>query len=125
MMRHTSSGNNDGTLADQHVKEWALPLSFRAGLSYKVFQNEYNSFMLAGDYIHPNDNFSSVNVGGEYGFMNYFFARVGYQHIFLDDSEQGLTFGAGVKYFPFGVDYSYVKMKNLGYVQQFSVNILF
>jgi len=121
----TSSGNNDGTLADQHVKEWALPLSFRAGLSYKVFQNEYNSFMLAGDYIHPNDNFSSVNVGGEYGFMNYFFARVGYQHIFLDDSEQGLTFGAGVKYFPFGVDYSYVKMKNLGYVQQFSVNILF
>jgi len=121
----SSSGNNDQILADQHTKEWALPLSFRFGLSYNAFQTEYHNLLVAADYIHPNDNFSSINLGAEYGFMNYFFARIGYKNLLLEDSEQGLTYGAGVKYFPFGVDYSYIKMKNLGYVQQFSVNVAF
>lgn len=120
----SSSGNNDGVIAMQNTKEWALPLSFRFGLAGDVFKNEMHSLILACDYIHPNDNFSSINVGGEYGFMDYFFARVGYKNIMLDDSESGLTYGFGIKYSLLGADYSYVKMKNLGYIQQFSIKLL-
>lgn len=121
----SSTGNNDQIIADQHTKEWALPLSFRFGASYKAIESEYNHLIIAADYIHPNDNFSSFNVGAEYGFMEYFYARVGYKSIMLEDTEQNMTFGFGVKYFPFGADYSYIKMKNLGYVQQFSLNLNF
>lgn len=121
----TSTGNNDQILADQHTKEWALPLSFRFGLSYKVLETEYNKLLLAADYIHPNDNFSSVNVGCEYSFMNYFHARVGYKSLSLDNAEEGLTFGGGIEYDFIGVDYSYVKMKTLGYIQQYSVSLAF
>ena len=66
-----------------------------------------------------------MNVGGEYGFMDHFFVRVGYKGLWLQDNQEGLTFGGGVKYNIIGFDYSYVKMKYLDYVQQFSVNLSF
>jgi hypothetical protein len=121
----TSAGNNDQILSDQHTKEWSLPLSFRFGLSYKLLESQYNNLLLAADYIHPNDNFSSVNLGCEYSFMNYFHARIGYKSLTLKDSEMGLTFGGGVEYDFIGVDYSYVKLKNLGYVQQYTISLAF
>ncbi|RJP66695.1 MAG: hypothetical protein C4539_11035 [Ignavibacteriales bacterium] len=118
-------GNNTQILSQLMTKEWALPLSLRFGLSYKVIESEQHHLLLASDYIHPNDNFSSLNFGGEYGFLNHFFVRAGYKSLMLDNAEDGLTFGGGIKYAFFGIDYSYVKMKHLKYVQQFSIKISF
>jgi len=118
-------GNNTQILSQLMTKEWALPLSLRFGLSYKVIDVEQHQLLLASDYIHPNDNFSSINLGGEYGFLNHFFVRVGYKSLMLDNAEDGLTYGGGIKYAFFGIDYSYVKMKHLKYVQQFSLKISF
>ncbi|MCL5028188.1 MAG: PorV/PorQ family protein [Bacteroidetes bacterium] len=119
------AGNNDQIMADLHTKEWDLPLSLRFGLSYQVIKSGDQEVLLAADYIHPNDNFSSVNVGCEYGFMDHFFARIGYKSLGLQDNQEGLSFGGGIKYQFIGIDYAYVKMKYFDYVQQFSVNLRF
>jgi len=119
------AGNNDQIMADLHTSEWNLPLSFRFGLSYQVIQTEDHEILLAADYVHPNDNFSSVNVGAEYGFMNHFFIRAGYKAIGLTDSQEGLSLGVGINYQFIGVDYSNVKTTYLGYMQQFTVDLNF
>jgi hypothetical protein len=119
------AGNNDQIMADLHTNGWNLPLSFRFGLSYQVIHSEDHEVLLAADYIHPNDNFSSVNIGGEYGFMDHFFLRVGYKSLGLPDSQVGLSFGGGIKYQFIGIDYAYVKMNYFNYVQQFTVNLSF
>ena len=121
----TMAGNNDQVMANLYTKEWNLPLSFRFGLAYQVVQTEEHEVLLAADYIHPNDNFSSVNVGAEYGFLDHFFVRAGYKSIGLQDNQEGLSYGAGVKYDFVSFDYAYVKMKYLDYIQQFSVDLRF
>jgi hypothetical protein len=119
------TGNNTQILAALRTKEWALPMSIRFGLSYQVFENEMHELLIAGDYIHPNDNFSSVNLGAEYGFKDLFFIRAGYKDLMLDEATQGLTFGGGIHYSLVTFDYSYIETDYLDYVQQFSVNIKF
>ena len=121
----TITGNNTQIMANLYTKEWSLPLNFRFGLAYDVFDFADNKFKLAADYIHPNDNFSSVNIGGEYNFMNIFFIRAGYKSLMLEEDVAGLTFGGGINYNFIGIDYSYVKMKYFDYTQQFSLNVKF
>lgn len=120
-------GNNTQILAALRTKEWALPMSIRFGLSYNAIESEQHHLLIAADYIHPNDNFSSVNVGGEYGFMNLFFIRAGYRDLFLEQEETvyGLTLGGGIKFNLLSFDYSYMEMKYFDYIQQFTVNIKF
>ncbi len=121
----TITGSNDQILAELYTREWNLPLSLRVGLSYQVIQSDYNEVILSADVIHPNDNYSNADIGAEYGFMNHIFLRAGYQELGLTDSQVGLTLGAGIKYGPIGVDYSYVNTKYLGFVEQFSVDVMF
>jgi hypothetical protein len=118
-------GNNTQVLASLRTKEWSLPMSIRFGLSYDAIETEQHHLLVSADFVHPNDNFSSLNIGGEYGFMNLFFIRGGYTDVFLDETEYGLTLGGGLKYDLFSIDYSYLEMKHLGFVQQFTVNISF
>ncbi len=121
----TIAGSNDQILASLYTREWNLPLSLRVGLSYQVVQSEFNEVLISADFIHPNDNYSMANVGAEYGFMNHFFVRAGYQQLALPDAQEGLTLGAGLKLGIVGVDYSYVKSKYLSFVDQFSVDVKF
>jgi len=119
------AGNNDQILADLHTGEWNLPLSLRIGLSYQVIQTADHEILLAADYLHPNDNFSSVNFGIEYGFINHFFIRAGYKALGLTDSMEHLSLGGGIKYRFISIDYSYVQHQYLGLMQQFTVDFKF
>ncbi len=124
-LNQSMAGNNDQIMANLYTKQWDLPISFRFGISYKAIHSEYNSLIIAADFIHPNDNFASINVGGEYGFMDHFFLRAGYKSIGIANSQVGLTYGGGVKYQMIRFDYSYVKLQYLDYVDQFSVCLQF
>ncbi|MBI9070741.1 MAG: PorV/PorQ family protein [Melioribacteraceae bacterium] len=77
-----------------------LPLTFRVGLSMKVLETRYMSVKCALDAVHPNDNDEYINAGTEFGFMDMFFLRGGFQKILWDaeNGENGLTFGAGISY---------------------------
>ncbi len=121
----TITGSNSQILASLYTREWNLPLSLKVGLSYQVLKNRYNEILLAADFVHPNDNYSFSDVGAEYGFMDHVFLRVGYEQLGLVDSQVGLTWGAGLKFASLGVDYSYIKTKYLGFVDQFTVDLEF
>lgn len=93
----TSSGPNN--IASQYTTgSFDMPLSFRLGLSMNVIRNQYARVTIAADAVHPNDNTEYVNSGIEVAYDEMLFVRAGYKSLFLRDSEQGLTLGAGVKY---------------------------
>lgn len=125
-----SNGNNGRIPAELQVSNWDLPLGFKVGVSYKKqFLNVHN-FILSVDASHPNDNYESLNLGGEYNFDDIFSIRGGYKSLFLEDSEESFTLGAGIKQYIVGnisiqFDYAYADFNLLGDYQKFSVIINF
>ena len=54
-------------------------------------------FRFALDGFHPSDNTESVSLGGEWAYRQAVALRAGYQNLFMEDSELGLTFGTGFR----------------------------
>ncbi|UCE20194.1 MAG: PorV/PorQ family protein [Gemmatimonadota bacterium] len=123
-------GNNDRINAHLDTDRWSLPLVLRVGVAMDVLERGNNRLTIATDALHPNDNTESLNLGGEYVFNDLFFLRLGYKALFLRDSEQGLTAGAGLSYTLTGdtllkIDYAYADFNRLNNVQRFSLGIEF
>lgn len=123
------SGNNGSISALYLTGKFDLPLVFRVGLSMEVLQDEQNRLTIAADALHPNDNAESMNVGAEYAYNEMFFLRGGYQSLFLKDSEEGFTVGAGLyaktSGLTFKVDYAYQEFGLLDNVQMFTIRLSF
>lgn len=124
-------GNNEKINADLSTDQFDLPLHLRVGVSYDFLQNvDKNQLWISVDATHPNDNVETVNIGGEYVFMNMVSIRAGYNSLFNEDSEKGLAFGAGLNYRLMGsvqakVDYAYETFGRFDNVQKISVAIGF
>ncbi len=126
----TTTGNNDRIPANLFTDAWDLPLGFKVGISYQALQSDMHDLKFAIDASHPNDNYESVNVGGEYTFNRMFSIRGGYKSLFLQDSEESWTFGAGLNQMLLGnvsihFDYAYAFFGRLKDVQKFTVGINF
>ncbi|MCF8261112.1 MAG: PorV/PorQ family protein [Melioribacteraceae bacterium] len=125
-----TTGNNGRIPAELSTDNWDLPLGFKVGLSYTANLGEVHDLVLAADASHPNNDYESVNVGGEYVFDNMFFVRGGYKSLFLDDSEESFTLGAGIQQYLMGnisvrFDYAYSDFGRFSDIQKFSVSINF
>lgn len=125
-----NGGNNEGIPSRLQMDEWDLPLMFRVGISYEAFNTEMHRLLLAVDALHPNDDYESLNIGGEYSFLGRFALRAGYKSLFLDDAEESLTLGAGIKQLLLGnvsihIDYAYMSFGRLSDMQKISVGINF
>ncbi|KAA3609200.1 MAG: hypothetical protein DWQ05_22970 [Calditrichaeota bacterium] len=105
-------GDNSSLPGDVHTTDYALPILFRVGIYMPWQFGENNQIEFALDAFHPNDNTESMSAGVEWAFMKMVFLRGGFQHFIFDDgsnfpwvqlrkkddSELGLTAGAGIKY---------------------------
>lgn len=91
-------GDNSALPATQFVDDFPLPIIFRVGLGYPLRIYERSTLRLAVDAFHPSDNTESMSVGAEWTYDNLLFLRGGYQNLFLQDSEVGLTLGGGIRY---------------------------
>jgi hypothetical protein len=125
-----TTGNNGNIPANLSTAQWALPLNFRFGIAYLAMNNEIGKLTLAADASHPNDNYESVDLGGEYGYNDFVFIRGGYKSLFLADAEDHMTLGFGIKQALIGntaltVDYAYQDFGRLKSVQKFSFAITF
>ena len=105
-------------------------MNFRVGVSYDVPIGSLGKMTLAVDAMHPNDNYECMNVGGEYVFYDFLYLRAGMKSLFQKESEEGLTFGIGVKQFLIGnlqftFDYAYLDFGRLKYVQKVDLGIFF
>lgn len=123
-------GNNDQILAKLRTDEFPLPLLFRIGLAADIINVEDHVITLGVDALHPNDNDESLNVGMEYLLYDMISIRGGYKSLFLDNSEEGLTLGVGLKYsfapgLGFYFDYAYQDFGALDNTQHFTLGLRF
>lgn len=122
-------GDNSSLPAALHTEAFSLPILFRVGLGWPVKLNEMNTVHLVVDAFQPSDNTSSLSFGGEWSFMDILSLRGGYQQLFQEDSETGLTLGMGLKYalgrYAMRVDYAWNDYGRVGDIQRFTVGFGF
>jgi len=97
-------GTVDQVPAKYQTDSFDLPISLRFGLAWRLMSNETFKVTASADGVQPNDNTEYVNSGVEIGIKNTLFLRGGYKSLFLQNSEQGATFGAGLKYDAVGLN---------------------
>jgi long-subunit fatty acid transport protein len=90
-------GDNSGLPAEQFTDDFPVPILFRIGLSVPRELNSTNRLLLLVDAYHPSDNTESLSLGGEWSWKDALALRLGYQNLFQEDSELGLTAGAGLR----------------------------
>jgi len=123
-------GNNDRIFANLETEDFPLPLNFRVGVAMNLLKSEKNRATLVVDGVVPSDNAQYVNVGGEYVLAEFLSLRGGYRTLFLEESEEGLTFGLGLKKNLFGetsfqLDYAYGDFGVLDNIHEFAILIYF
>lgn len=114
----TVPGAQNGTY--QVVAEsFQIPSYFQLALTYDLNINEQNQLLFAGAYTANNSLEDIANFGLEYGFMDIFFVRGGYNYLVENSSDYiyGLTFGAGIDYdmggdVGFAFDYAFRDVKD-------------
>jgi hypothetical protein len=125
-----NSGSNKALVGSLKTDPWALPLAFRLGLAMDAYKDDMFRLTVAGDALRPNDNDVSVNFGAEFGWNNMVFLRGGYKSVFGEDTEEGLSLGAGIEYAAPGlatlkVDYAWTQFGLFGDLNTFAVAIAF
>lgn len=128
---NTKTGSNDRIPVNIEMDSWELPLIFQIGVSTNIIKTENYRALIAVAAVHPTNDFESVNAGGEFSFMDVIVLRGGYQSLFLDDAEGGLTLGVGVNtkmLFSEAIvkfDYAYRDYGRLENIHSFSVSLAF
>ena len=125
-----SVGNNETIVANLKTEKWPLPLFFRVGLAMDVMKLAGNRLTLSVDALRPSDNTEIVNVGTELGIHEYVFLRAGYKSLFRDESEEGLTAGAGINLawggaISLSLDYTYADFGLFEDIQMISAGFRF
>jgi len=73
---------------------------------------------MVADAFHPSDNTESVSLGAEFQYREIAALRLGYQNLFLEDSEVGLTAGGGfqgdIEDHTYRLDYAWAYHGRLG-----------
>jgi len=114
----SNPGSPNGTF-EIVAEEFQIPSYFELSASYNINMDEQNNLLLGTTFVANNALEDAMNFGLEYGFMNMFFVRGGYNLSMgeSDNSIYGFSAGAGLDYqIGNGVgvtfDYAYRDVKN-------------
>lgn len=104
-----------------------LPLMFKVGFAFDPIRTENQRLIFSSEFQHPVDNAERANFGLEYGMNKNFYLRTGYNVNYDTDK---LTAGAGFRVDTgtrsyVQLDYSWVDMSSLGYVNRVSLMIAY
>ena len=122
-----NAGNNSNISGMLLTESWSLPLTFNVGLAYDAYKDEDWLLTLAGDAVIPNSQTTYGNVGLELTWGNLLSVRGGYNSLFKEAAEEGLTAGVGLQY-DFGgffakFDYSYADFGIFDPISRFSLSV--
>ena len=127
-------GNYDDVEGLYKTSEWELPLIFRMGASIQPIYTEKFRMLIALDALHPNNNNESINIGSQLSYLvpgkASLFLRAGYKGIFLKDSQYGLTYGGGLRFYvsdynSFDIDYTFKTLGILGDIHLYTIKFSF
>ncbi len=90
-------GDNSSLPADQFTDDFPVPILFRAGITVPRQLSPDSKVLVQVDAFHPSDNTESMSGGAEWMLKDVLAVRAGYQKLFEQDSDLGLTAGAGLK----------------------------
>ena len=117
----TTSGNSENVTAELDMESWDLPLSFRFGVSAPIVRTAGVELLLLADAQQTNDNLLNADLGAllRYGIGAFDFElRSGYRDTFVEDVDNHLSFGGGVRAevgtIALGVDVAYLPFTLLG-----------
>jgi hypothetical protein len=111
----------------------SLPFNTRMGVGYKPTPN----IAVDMDYTQPVETVGVLSIGGEYGYRDFLFMRLGYKYGGAVDYNQtftgfgpavaaGLTMGVGFKlYKNYSADYAYASYGFLGTPQRIALTAKF
>lgn len=104
-----------------------LPLNFIIGISANAFDFINPGFdnqilLISVDYTHPRARPEQLKIGLEYQFLNLLFLRGGYV---IGNYEDDFTFGIGLSYSGFNIDYSFTPYGIFNNVQRLTARISF
>ncbi len=123
------NGDNSNLPGELFTEEYPLPVFFRVGLSMPFQLGPTSKVTVVLDAFHPSDNTESMSMGAEWMFKNLFALRAGYQNLFQQDSEVGLTLGAGLAYdvggYDFLFDYAWADYGRLQNTQRLTLGVSF
>ena len=98
--------SDEGESQDEQKKTeyHPMPLTFRVGLQNNVYDDGTHKVSISADAINPLDYDLYGTFGAEYSFSNMAFARLG-SHLGHDTA--GISFGGGVNYRNFTIDFAW------------------
>ncbi len=123
-------GNNDEIPATYSLDEFAMPLTFRIGIASDLVPQRPGFIHIALDAVHPYSTSEFVNIGMEFKPLEMIAFRAGYKSLFYPNSEEGFTFGAGLKIPIYNnavltVDTAFIDYGRFNSVKQFSLGLNF
>ena len=125
----TRSGDNGALPGERFVQDYPVPVTFRVGVGFPWRPSPDWQVWSALAASHPSDNSESVSGGVEATYRDLVAARLGYQNLFKEDSEEGLTLGAGLKArletFDYRLDYTWADYGRLGDAHRLTLGLSF
>lgn len=117
--------NNERIKVDK-FQEFSPPIMFRIGIAADPIYSKQHKLSTSVQLNHPNDNTENLNIGAEYWWNSILALRAGYV---TGRVERDISFGLGINV-PvfrgrFRFDYSTSNFGRLGYVNQFTMHIIF
>jgi hypothetical protein len=109
---------------EQYGFETPLTFALGVGLDLMDFLGDYPdySFNIGAEMLHPRDWQEQFHLGGEFGFKDMIFLRVGYKFRY---SQEGLNAGVGISYGGIRIDYSYSEFELFDMINRVSVGMAF
>lgn len=96
-----------------------LPLIFKIGISYDALDHlPAHSLLIILDAAHPRSHSEYINLGVDYTFNNMFSLKSG---IITGQSEQAMTYGFGINFQGFNLDYAFTPFGVFDSVNRFSI----
>ena len=123
------TGGNSNLVGSLGTNSWSLPLIFTVGLGMDIMKTDAIVWTSDIDVLYPNNAGSYLNLGTELTWYHLLSLRAGYNSLFEQSAEEGVSLGVGLEYNLGGlethVDYSYMDFGVFNDVSRFSLSVGF
>ncbi|MCH8494523.1 MAG: PorV/PorQ family protein [Balneolales bacterium] len=123
----TSRTTLDGVVIETDFESISPPTTFSIGTAYDAYRNENFSVLVTGAVINPSDNAERFALGTEFGYMDMFYTRLGYEFGVVEASlpSFGVGFNLPVLNYGLGVDYGFSTRDRLGSLHRIALKFNF